>query len=200
MASRSLTRAASRSLIACFRRDSARRSYRSNAGSARATSLRIATSLSGPSSFESRSLSSSSGICSPRAHFRAIRRATATFLFQFARVSYFRSARAREMRSWRSDRTRRTSIFSSAKRRAGSSISEGASAPAIWRARTAIASAVAGSGWAGTLRPWRNAFFAERARPLAVLGPVLERAFARFDFVLMTLVTAASFHRWMCFR
>jgi hypothetical protein len=125
VASSSLTRAASRSLVACFRRDSARRSYRSKA---RAISIRIAACLSGPSRFESRSLSSSSGICSLLAHFRAIRRATATFLFQFARVSYFGSARARETRSWRRDHTRRTCMLASARRRACSSISQGASA------------------------------------------------------------------------
>jgi hypothetical protein len=146
VASRSLICAASRALIASFRRDSARRSYRSNTGSPWAISLRIAATLSGPSSFESISLNSPSGICSLRAHFRTIRRAIATFLFQFARVSYFGSARAREIRSWRRDRTRRASMWASAMRRASSSISEGASAPAIWRVSTAIASAITGSG------------------------------------------------------
>ena len=134
------------------------------------------------------------------AHFRAIRRATTTFLFQFARVSYFGSARARETMSWRSDRTRRTSMCASARRRARSLISEGASAPAVRRASTSIAPAIAGSGSAGTLRPWRNAFLAERARPLDVLGPVLERAFARFDFILVPLVTMVSSRRWTGFR
>ena len=46
----------------------------------------------------------------------------------------------------------------------------------------------AGSEQTGRLNPWRSAFRAARARPRAVFGPVLARAFARLALILRSLV------------
>ena len=48
-----------------------------------------------------------------------------------------------------------------------------------------------GQGWIGAncrLNPWRSAFRAARARPRAVFGPVLARAFTRLALILRSLV------------
>jgi hypothetical protein len=76
----------------------------------------------------------------------------------------------------------------SAIRRASSRISEVAPAPAISRASGSTCSDKAGLKRTGRLSPWRRAFLAEWALPGAVFGPVLARAFARFAFVLPTLI------------
>src|SRR5262245_38572605 len=44
----------------------------------------------------------------------------------------------------------------------------------------------------GRLSPCLSAFLAERDLPPVVFGPVLERAFGLFDFILHTLLTALS--------
>jgi hypothetical protein len=49
-----------------------------------------------------------------------------------------------------------------------------------------------GSEHTGRLNPWRNAFRAARARPRAVFGPVLARAFARLALILRLLVKPRS--------
>ena len=46
-----------------------------------------------------------------------------------------------------------------------------------------------GSEETDTLKPWRSAFRAVRARPCAVFGPVLARALARFALILRALDT-----------
>ena len=51
----------------------------------------------------------------------------------------------------------------------------------------------AGSEQTGRLNPWRNAFRAARARPRAVFGPVLARAFARLALILRSLVKPRFF-------
>src|SRR5215831_13010558 len=68
-------RAASKARMANLRRDSTRRSYRSNAGSRRAISVMIVVNLSGSASFEERNFTSSSGTSSHRQHLRIIRSA-----------------------------------------------------------------------------------------------------------------------------
>jgi hypothetical protein len=183
-----LIRAASRARIANFRRDSARRSYRSNAGSRRAISERIEINLSGPSSFDSSNLTSSAGISSHRQHLWIMRSAAHTFSFQFARESKSGSASAREMRSRRRDRTRRRSICDSATRRASSWISGPAFVPAIWPPSAATCRESVGSERTDRLSPWRSGFLADRVLPLAVFGPVLNRALARFDQIWRVLV------------
>src|SRR5205814_5830797 len=80
-----LLRPASNALIASFRRDSARRSYRPNAGSRRAISVIIVVNLSGSASFEERNFTSSSGSSSHRQQLRIIRSAVFSFLSQFVR-------------------------------------------------------------------------------------------------------------------
>lgn len=48
-----------------------------------------------------------------------------------------------------------------------------------------------GPGWVGIegrLKPWRKWFRATRARPCAVFGPVLARAFSRLALILRSLV------------
>src|SRR6187431_2359172 len=60
--------------------------------------------------------------------------------------------------------------------------------PAISRASVSTSSDNAGLEQTGMLRAWRSAFLAVRARPWAVLGPVLARAFARLALILRSLV------------
>src|SRR6516225_222402 len=60
--------------------------------------------------------------------------------------------------------------------------------PAISRASASTSSDTAGLEQAGRLNPWRRAFLATRARPRAVCGPVLARAFARFALIFRSLV------------
>jgi hypothetical protein len=45
----------------------------------------------------------------------------------------------------------------------------------------------------GRLNPWRSAFLEEAARPRAVFGPVLARAFARLARIFRSLVTPRFF-------
>ena len=86
--------------------------------------------------------------------------------------------------------------LASATRRARSSTSALAPGPAISKARISTSSDKAKSSRTDRLSPWRNAFCAERARPLAVFGPVLARAFARLARILDALVTPSSFDRF----
>src|SRR5262249_54957646 len=51
----------------------------------------------------------------------------------------------------------------------------------IWPASAATSRESVGSERTGRLSPWRSRFLADRALPLAVFGPVLNRALARFD-------------------
>jgi hypothetical protein len=57
-----------------------------------------------------------------------------------------------------------------------------------------------GSETIGRLRQCRRALFAERDLPAGVLGPVLKRAFARFELILHLLVTRQCSAWVMCFR
>jgi len=65
--------------------------------------------------------------------------------------------------------------------------------PAISRASASTSSDTAGLEQAGRLNPWRRAFLATRARPRAVCGPVLARAFARLALILRSLVKPRFF-------
>jgi len=49
-------------------------------------------------------------------------------------------------------------------------------------------------------RERRSAFLAERALPLAVFGPVLDRAFARFALIFRALVISHFPDQLVCFR
>src|SRR5262249_2573140 len=60
--------------------------------------------------------------------------------------------------------------------------------PAIARASVSTSSDKVGSEQTGKLNPWRRAFRQARARPCAVFGPVLARAFARLALILRSLV------------
>src|SRR6476619_1269722 len=87
-------------------------------------------------------------------------------------------------------------MCASATWRARSWVSALAPGPAISRASVSTSSDNAGLEQTGRLSAWRSAFLAARARPWAVLGPVLARAFARLALILRSLVQPISSFGW----
>src|SRR3954463_13070346 len=86
-------------------------------------------------------------------------------------------------------------MCASATWRARACVSALALAPAISRVSVSTSSDNAGLEQTGRLSAWRSEFLAARARPWAVLGPELARAFARLALILRSLVKPRFFLR-----